>query len=41
MQAMKLIFNYVDGMPLQGLEVSGPDGGPIDASLTVTFVKPK
>jgi hypothetical protein len=29
MQAMKLIFNYVDGMPVQGLELGGPDGGPI------------
>lgn len=29
MQAMKLIFNYVDGMPVQGIEHGGPEGGPI------------
>lgn len=38
--AQKLIWNYMDGMPKQGVEVTGADGGPIDANLTVTFVKP-
>lgn len=35
MQAMKLLFNYVDGMPVQGLEVGGPGGEPI--AITVNF----
>ena len=38
--AVKLLWNYMDGMPSQGVELSGPDGGPIDANLTVSFVKP-
>lgn len=35
-QAQKLIFEYIDGKPVQALEHSGPDGNPIDASISVT-----
>jgi hypothetical protein len=38
--ALKMVWEYMDGKPTQGVEVSGKDGGPIDANLTVTFIKP-
>lgn len=34
--AQKLVWQYMDGMPKQALEHSGPDGSPIDASISVT-----
>ena len=34
MQAMKLIFNYVDGMPVQGLELGG-NGTAIEHVITI------
>lgn len=35
--AMKLVWSYMDGSPLQGIELSGPEGGPVETSLNVTF----
>lgn len=34
-QAIKIIFNYVDGMPIQGIEHTGAGGEPL--SLTVKW----
>jgi len=42
MQAMKLIFNYVDGMPKQDGTLDMTSGGEkIANNVTVTFVKPE
>jgi hypothetical protein len=38
--AIKTLWQYMDGMPSQGLELSGPNGGVIDTNLSITFVKP-
>lgn len=35
--AAKEILDRIDGKVLQAIEHSGPDGGPIDQSLTVKF----
>lgn len=39
-QFQKDIKDRLHGKPTQGVELTGKDGKPIDASLTVTFVKP-
>ena len=36
--AIREIADRLDGKPKQQIEASGPDGGPIEAGLTVTFV---
>ena len=35
--AQKLIWQYMDGMPKQGIEITGEDGGPVEQSITVRF----
>lgn len=39
--ALKEFGDRMDGKSTQGVELTGKDGGMIDANLTVTFVKPK
>ena len=41
LDAMKYLTDRIHGKAKQAIEQSGPDGGPIEASLTVTFVKTK
>lgn len=38
--ALKEFGDRIDGKASQSVELTGKDGGPIDASLTVSFVKP-
>lgn len=38
---MKDILDRIDGKPSQAVELSGTEGGPIDHSITVTFLKPE
>ncbi len=35
--ALKEVGDRIDGKPKQQLEVAGEDGGPVQASLTVSF----
>ena len=35
--AVKLVWQYMDGMPLQGIELSGPDGSPMEHNITWTI----
>lgn len=35
--AQKLVWQYMDGMPKQGVELSGPDGGDIPVLVTVKY----
>lgn len=37
--AIDMIGNRLDGKPAQSVEVAGPDGGPVQAKVTVEFVK--
>lgn len=36
--AVKELGDRLDGKPKQQIEASGPEGGPIESSLTVSFV---
>lgn len=36
--AVQFVADRMDGKPKQQIEASGPDGGPIETSLTVAFV---
>lgn len=38
MQAIKELGDRIDGKPAQSLEHSGPNGGAIPTSLTVSFI---
>ncbi len=38
--AAREIGDRLDGKPAQGVELAGPNGGPLQAALSVTFVKP-
>lgn len=35
--AIKTLWQYMDGMPKQGIELTGEDGGAIQQSITVKF----
>lgn len=37
--AAKELGDRVDGKPAQAVEVSGPDGGPVQTNHTIAFVK--
>ncbi len=39
--ALKEFGDRVDGKSIQGVELTGKDGEPVDMNLTVTFVKPE
>lgn len=36
--AVREMGDRLDGKPKQQTEISGPDGGPVEASLTVSFI---
>lgn len=40
MAAMKLWVDRIDGPPKQAVEVSGPEGGPVESSVRVEFLAP-
>lgn len=37
--AVQFVADRMDGKPTQQTEISGPDGGPVETSMTVQFVE--